>query len=474
MFKKMFFNKQWIMCTTIFFLIPLCILIPQINQNLIREKELISIAEKYIHSINSGDKKIVEKFILQNYDTTFLKIMPYEYHVIYQMSNFYTSGGEGYVITQIDTANLQILLKNKFTGAIIDLKIPFNDGLSNKINGFIDFKVIGNTQAIEENLIIQKVEKCLKILVDEDEFSGVTLIAKEGKIILNKAFGDANKSYNIPNKIDTKFNIASIGKIFTGIAIAQLVEKGKLSFEDSLSEYIGNDWLSEDISSKIKVKHLLTHTSGLGDYFRQLYNQCDKFIFREHDDYKILLINEKLNFEPGTRWSYSNTGMLLLGALIEKVTSMKYFEYLQQYIFEPADMKNTGGFEKDHPVTNRATGYSKEFVNNKIEWIDNSISRVAKGNSSGGCYSTSEDLFNFDKALRSYKLLSPEFTKLVLSPKPELNSSFYGYGFFINNGIAGKIARHGGDGVGINCHFNMYIDTGYTVVVLSNYVKLIK
>jgi CubicO group peptidase (beta-lactamase class C family) len=192
--------------------------------------------------------------------------------------------------------------------------------------------------------------------------------------------------------------------------------------------------------------------------------------FRGLEDYKPLVADESLSFEPGTKWSYSNTGMLLLGVVIEQVTGQSYFDYVRNHIYRPSGMINTDAFEKDHPVPNRSVGYMKVYSNKGVEWISNQYySRVVKGGPSGGSYSTVEDLLRFAAALQTHKLLSPESTSLVLSPKPELNSPSYGYGFNVYESEVGRIAEHGGDGTGIESSFRMYLDSGYVVAVLSNY-----
>ncbi len=257
--------------------------------------------------------------------------------------------------------------------------------------------------------------------------------------------------------------------MFTGLAITQLVEKGKLSFDDPVGKYIPTDWLDPEISNKIQIKHLLTHTSGLGDYFRDAYQQSAIPVFRDLADYKTLIADGTLTFEPGTKFSYSNTGMLLLGLVLEKITGKEYFDYLQKNIFEPAGMTNTGGFYKDRPVENRATGYTKIYENGIVTWDNHQFTRVMRGSPSGGVYSTIEDLLKFDIAIRSNKLLSPEYTEIIMEGRPDLNVSFHSYGFFISNGSAGREASHKGDGQGSNCHFKMYLDSGYTVIILSNY-----
>ena len=317
---------------------------------------------------------------------------------------------------------------------------------------------------------IEQLETFLGKLVYDDEFSGVILFAKDGQPLFKKAYGLANKSFEVPNQVDTKFNIASMGKMFTGVAVAQLAEQGKLSFEDPVSKYLSSAWLKQEITEKIQIQHLLTHTSGLGNYFNEKFWQSSKLLFRTVEDFKLLVGDEILSFEPGTQWSYSNTGFLLLGAIIEKVTGSSYFDYVREYIYEPAGMINTDAFDVDRLVPNLAIGYIKECTDDEgVKWRNNLFDHVIKGGPAGGSFSTIEDLLNFDIALRSHKLLSPEYKELVLSEKPEIGAPGYGYGFVVSQEDAGHIAGHEGGFSGISCQLKMYLDLGYTIVVLSNY-----
>ena len=267
----------------------------------------------------------------------------------------------------------------------------------------------------------------------------------------------------------SKFNLASVGKIFSGLAITQLHEQGKLKIDDTIDKYLPEDWLLSEISTKIQIRHLLTHTSGLGDYFTDIYKQCDIQVFRDLKDYKPLVFKSQLAFEPSIRFQYSNTGYLLLGAIIETVSNEEYFQYLTNHIFTPSCMTNSGGFDKDRPVKNRATGYTKIWQNEDFTWTDHQGTRILKGCPSGGVYSTIEDLLKFETALRTNQLLSPENTQLLFTGFPELNAAFHSTAFFLSNETAGRTASHQGDGSGVNCQFKMYPDSGYTVVVLSNY-----
>jgi len=246
------------------------------------------------------------------------------------------------------------------------------------------------------------------------------------------------------------------------------VQQGKVSLEDPLSKYLSTDWLPREIADKIKVKHLLTHTSGLGSYFTDEFMNASRARFRNIDDYKPIISKSELAFEPGTDWQYSNTGMFLAGVVVEQASGMGYHEYIRKYVTGPAGMANTDCYEMDQPVPNLAIGYSRD-ASNATGWTNNLFKHVIKGGPAGGGFSTVEDLLKFDMALRAYKLLNPEYTEMVLSGKPELHSPDYGFGFGIAGTPDNRVVGHSGGFPGINSKLDMYLDTGYTVAVMSNY-----
>ena len=471
----------------IFLISLICIAILILPQNIFSqdkkdnvpdETKSINLVNNYLSVLNSGNKDSMQNFVTHHFDENFLKRFPLFNLVTFCMSTWYQSGGMGYQLVEIFPTRQNVIsaeLLNKLTNCNVMLRIPVSETSSCKIRGLIETKI--NTSNPDRNSekdigiknLVAKLDICLKKLEADSEFSGTVIVAKGGKPLVSKAISEANKSWHIPNRIDTKFNLASVGKIFTGLAVVQLAEKGLLTFDDTIDKYISKDWLNPGVSRKIQVKHLLTHTSGLGDYFRKAYNQCEIPYFRELEDYKSLIANDTLLFEPGSGFSYSNTGMLLLGVVIEKVTHEKYFDYLKNNIFLPAGMMNTGGYSKDRPADNLATGYTKLFENGEITWDSHLYTRVMKGSPSGGVYSTAEDLLKFEEALKSGKLVSPGFLNFLLEGKPELNASFHSYGFFTGNGDKGIELSHSGDGSGVNCWFKIYYDAGYTCIVLSNY-----
>ncbi|HEV8363695.1 MAG TPA: serine hydrolase domain-containing protein [Gemmatimonadaceae bacterium] len=314
--------------------------------------------------------------------------------------------------------------------------------------------------------IIAQLKAHVDRLAQADSFSGAVLIAKDGKVLWSQAYGIADRNFNVPNKVDTKFNLGSMNKMFTAVAIAQLVERGVLSFDDPVSKWVPGA-LQGDAGDKVRIKHLLSHTSGLGSYFTDEWDKASRALYRSVDDWMPLAKQETLQFEPGTRWAYSNTGMLVAGKVIEAASKQSYFDYVREHIYKPAGMANTDAYELDMVTPNLAVGYEREMTSNGPRWRNNIFMHVIKGGPAGGGYSTVEDLLKFDVALRSGKLVGEDFVRLLTTPKPEISSPQYGYGFGIFAG--GQIVGHSGGFPGISANLDMYLTSGYTTAVLSNY-----
>jgi CubicO group peptidase (beta-lactamase class C family) len=327
---------------------------------------------------------------------------------------------------------------------------------------------------LTDEQIAKELSDYLDSLVDADTFSGTVLVAKDGRPFFEKAYGLASRAYGVPNKLDTKFNLGSMNKMFTAVAIAQLAEAGKLSFDDKIGKYL-TDFPVKDAAEKVTIHQLLTHTSGLGSFFNDEFMKASRDRFRSVKDYFPLIAKETLAFEPGARFSYSNTGFLVLGAIVEKASGQDYFDYVREHIYKPAGMVNTDAYELDQDVPNLAVGYTRMGAGgrpSKGPRTNNIFLHVIKGGPAGGGYSTVEDLLNFDRALRSHKLLGPKMTDLVLAGKVEVgrgSDSKYAYGFRDDREYGHRFVGHGGGFPGINARLDMDLTGGYTAVVLSNY-----
>lgn len=318
------------------------------------------------------------------------------------------------------------------------------------------------------NLKLNELQEYLEDLETKDEFSGSVLVAKNGIPIFSHACGLASKSFNVPNRIDTKFNLGSLNKMFTGLAVCQLAERGKLDFNDYIGQHLP-DYPNSIVAQRVTIHQLLTHTSGMGSFWNERFTSTSKERFKQVRDFFPLFIDAPLSFEPGEDYQYSNSGYVLLGAIIESLSGQNYFDYVREHIFEPAHMVNTDAYEMDYDTPNMAIGYTREGSPNRLH--NNLYLHVVKGGPSGGGFSTVEDLLNFDIALRSGKLLSPEYTRLLLSGKvaTDIPDVYYAYGFFERrlNGI--QSIGHSGGFSGISSSLRMYLEIGYTIAVMSNY-----
>ncbi|HEV2707858.1 MAG TPA: serine hydrolase domain-containing protein [Pyrinomonadaceae bacterium] len=419
--------------------------------------------------IGSGDLKAVREFVQRTYAPTFLNRAPLDAHVnfILQMQDR-SRGLEVERVEEATSAGATALVRAKITGRRMRLIVEVEPAAPHRIAGIATrpAPAVAPTRRLSEQEVVSELDAFVKKMAEADLFSGAVLLAKDGRPLYNKAYGKANKDFDVPNRVDTKFNLGSMNKMFTAVAIAQLVERGKLSYEDPLSKFLP-DFPTAEEAAKIKIKHLLTHTSGLGSYFNEEFQKSSRARFRSVSDMMGLAKGERLAFEPGSRWSYSNTGMLVLGAIIEKVTGQDYFEYIRENIYRPAGMTSTDAYELDRVNPNLAVGYDKQFGEGGVYFRNNVFAHVIRGGPAGGGYSTVEDLLRFDAALRSGKLLNAESRKTLFSARPELNSPNYGYGFMILDG--GSIVGHSGGFLGISSNLDMHLSNGYTAVVMSNY-----
>jgi CubicO group peptidase (beta-lactamase class C family) len=431
-------------------------------------------AKEFGRLLDSGNRAELSKYAKENFAPKFLNV-PMERHLNFLSSvHDSTRGLEFHSIQETREDGVTALFKAKLTGQWLALFVRVEAEAPYRIAGLglrspKPPAASAPARKLSNEQIAQEFKAFMKKLADADVFSGAVLLAKDGAPVFKGAYGTANKDFNVPNQIDTKFNLGSMNKMFTAVAIAQLVERGKLSFDDSLSKFLP-EFPDKASAEKIKIKHLLSHTAGLGGYFTRQWGESSRAMYRTVDDMmKRAAADEKLLFEPGTRWQYSNTGMLVLGKVIEVASGKSYFDYVRDNITGPAGMKNTDCYELDKVNPNLAVGYDKQFTDKGVSFANNIFAHVLRGGPQGGGYSTVEDLLKFDLALRSNKLVGAQYVKMLLSAKPELNSPDYGYGFSIETENNLQIVGHSGGFTGINANLDMVLGTGWTAIVMSNY-----
>jgi CubicO group peptidase (beta-lactamase class C family) len=429
--------------------------------------------QSVIDTLNSNSPERIRRFIEGECTEKFRNFAPMDEHIAVFLRVRRETGGADFhsIRTYVPERKSEtvVILKDRnfeswraFTVRFADSDNYLIDGL-----GFNEARTPTDVKEppLTEKQFIQTLKELINRLCERDVFSGAVLVARGDEVLFSQACGEASKSFHVPNNIETKFNLGSMNKMFTATAIVQLAEKGLISFQDPISKYVDESWLPKDIASKITIHHLLTHTSGLGSYFNEKYEQSSRELFRQVNDYKPLVQGDKPAFEPGTRYSYSNTGMFLLGVVIESVTGQSYFDYISKNIYEPAGMKNSDSYEMDYPNENLAIGYSPDWKS-KQGWQNNLYKHVIKGGPAGGGFSTVGDLHRFARALLAGKLVSLESLKTMWTSH---SSGNYGYGFGISDGPNGKVVGHSGGFAGINGDLDIYVDRGYIVAALSNY-----
>lgn len=316
-----------------------------------------------------------------------------------------------------------------------------------------------------ELALVRATAAHLDALARDSQLSGVVVIARDGRPIFRRAYGFANLADRVPNQEDTRFNLASMGKMFTGVAILQLVESGRLSLDDRVGEHLP-DYPDQAVREGVTIHQLLTHTSGLGNFW-EAHGNAAKERFKEVADYLPLFVGQPLAFPPGTGFGYSNSGYLVLGLVIEAVTGQRYFDYVTQHVFAPAGMTGAGFDELDHVIPKLATGHSRS-TERPGQWINNVYVNTAKGGPAGGSYATADDLVRFATALTSHRLLGAATTATLTTGKVAYGKRQYAYGFVeeVTNGH--RIIGHGGGHLGIADEVLIFTDLGYTVVILTN------
>ncbi|MDY6948075.1 MAG: serine hydrolase domain-containing protein [Pseudomonadota bacterium] len=296
--------------------------------------------------------------------------------------------------------------------------------------------------------------------VAADKFSGTLLVARHEQIQLQAAWGLANRELSLPASVDTQLRMGSMNKMITAVAVLQLVDAGKLSLQGTVGRYLPK-YPNRDVASKVTVRHLLTHTGGTGDIFGPQF-EAHRLQLQEHSDYVNLFGHRGLEFEPGAEDQYSNYGYVLLGALIEAVSGMTYYEYVDRNVYARAGMQATGSLPESVAVPKRAVGYMKE----QRGWTANVDTLPYRGTAAGGGYSTVGDLFRFAVALQNGKLLSRQ--RLEEATKPQDVGAHYGYGFGIQGEGPTRFYGHAGGAPGMNGELRIYPESGYVLVGLSN------
>ncbi|HKQ18982.1 MAG TPA: serine hydrolase [Candidatus Eisenbacteria bacterium] len=249
-----------------------------------------------------------------------------------------------------------------------------------------------------ESAVLTALRAYADSLSRAEAFSGVILLAKDDTPLVREAYGYASREKKSPNRPNTKFNLGSINKSFTRLAIELLAAEGKLNLSDTIDRYVPE--YPAELGRKITIAQLLDHRAGVPDIFNDKFQRTDPARLRDTKDWLALIRGEPLRFEPGTSEAYSNGGYVLLGAVIERVTQKSYYDFVRERIYGPAGMKESDTYFREEAVADRADGYTRRFGNG-ASWKNVKNQRPARGSAAGGGYSTVDDLHRYVLALRA-------------------------------------------------------------------------
>jgi CubicO group peptidase (beta-lactamase class C family) len=425
----------------------------------------------WLAAFNTGQRESLRQFISEHFSPPPNGPLPVE-GITGRHFGLYEST-HGFDVRKIEASTperITVAVQAKWTGYWRQVTMSVTPQPSHLILGFGFRGTEAPADLLPHTMLTEKeirdhMDDLIAKLVEADAFSGVVLVAKDSRPIYERACGLASRAWDLPNRIDTRFNIASIGKMFTAVAISQLVEQGKLSYDDTLGKILP-DYPNKDLAKKVTVHHLLTHTSGLTEN-RPPGDRPSRQGFRTIKEFLSSSAQDTLKFEPGSRLEYSNYGYLVLGAIVEKASGQDYYDYIRDHIYKPAGMADSDSYELDADPPRLATGYKDAPGGTRRS---NIFDLPIRGLPYGLGYSSAEDLVKFHTALRNHTLLSAKSTDLAWTGKVDFTDpgSQYGYGFTVKRYNGTRVIGHGGGWVGITNKFEMYPDLGYTVVILTN------
>lgn len=452
-----------------------------------------SLLESLLATLATGDQAAYERFAQANYSPSALAEYPADEHAD-TLARIYADTG-GFDLERVvgeQAAWVQAEARDRITGGRYCLTVTRSreDGGA----GITDVNVRGLYPAGPQLLpptaeeLAGAVGKMADAFAARDLFSGVILLAKDGQVILERAYGPASIAFDAPMTPATRLNVASIGKLFTGVAIAQLGEAGRLSYDDTVGKLLP-DYPDEEVRRRATVRQLLSHTSGLGpkDYYEgPLWDTRSRL--RSVADYLRIVAGTPLGSEPG-QYHYSNVGFVILGAIVERVTGVSFYDYVRDHVFAPAGMSRsfyhemdaedpdvavplTNLFDKGHPVDETKSSYIYRLGRPRSAVYE----LAARGGPQGGAYVTARDLLAFERALRAGRLVSAAALARMTEPVSAAGAGASGLTGSAREGLGVEVIMrnghtfygHTGGDLGVAALLYWYPDTGYTTILLSN------
>jgi CubicO group peptidase (beta-lactamase class C family) len=371
------------------------------------------------------------------------------------------SGGFDLIAVEAaDAAQLTAVLRERLSGRYLRATWTFEPGDPPKLKGLRGQPIAAppgtpTPQRLDDEALAGFITEQM----EKTDFSGAVLVARGGKPVFTAVRGLADREANIPNTLQSRFRVGSMNKMFTAVAILQLVQAGKVKLDAPVGAYL-SDYPNAEVARSVTVWHLLTHTGGVGDIFGPQFD-ARRLELKSHQDYVALYGARGPEFTPGTRHKYANYGFILLGRIIEAASGQSYADYVRDRIFEPAGMTNSG-FE---PETVAVEGRTRGYIPGPDGYRDNAETLPYSGTAAGGGYATVGDLLAFANALTAHQLLDAPHTRLLTTRKV---NGFYAFGFGDRSTSALRLYGHNGGAPGMNGELQIVGDGQAVVVALSN------
>ena len=457
-----------------------CISSPIFSQTALPDTIAAKRLSGFLDALNSGDRAKLKSFLAAHFalpanDPGFLDRMTDDDRKIYTLGG----GVEVKAVLDSSPAAIRVLTRAKATAMWSEVSLFTTAAPPDYKAPAAPYQIVGlgfsdvpapaaatRGPKLTDRELHDRIARLMTRLTKADAFSGTVYVARYGRPIYAQAFGLANRSWMIPNRIDTRFNLASVTKMFTAVAIARLVERGKLSYDETVGQVL-SDYPNKAVARTVTIGQLLSHTSGMIGARALAEKATDPQSARTLAPWLDTFVNEPLSSAPGQRFDYSNAGYILLGAIIEKASGQSYYDYVAGHVFKPAGMTDTAFYDLETDPPNLATGFMDAPDGRRR---DNIFALTARGAPHAGAYSTGPDMVKFHMALVNHRLLSAAALKTLWTGITEEADKHrqYGYGAYIERYNGHEIVSHGGGWQGITNQFEFYPDLGYTVVILSN------
>lgn len=441
------------------------------------------VAERFLAAINSADPSETDKFVDESItEIPSTQMTREKYHAMLRKLREQSGDLTVERIFMADEKNLRLLIASAKAGKKVGLEIVLPEETSTQASWLWIHHFPGKgpapfpTETLAESAQIEALEKYLSESERLGIHSGAVLVARGDSVLLDKAWGFAHSTSKTPNLTKMQYGTASVGKMFTAVAISQLHQAGKLEYSDMIAQHLP-DYPNKEAARKVQIRHLLAHTAGLGDPFDSPKLANSKSYKRQSDWFETFA-EKPLAFEPGDHHEYSNGGYIVLAAIVEKLSGLSFTEYLKKNVFEPAGMRQTGlttASEKLPVSVPHAVKIVDDPLGLKGPQPKASESVAEDGVGMGGWTSTTSDLFKFARALRSFKLLNEVNTREITTGKvafiPPPMDVKYCYGFYeMPIGQERMVGHSGGGGdLGMGAEVEMLWNSEHTIIVLSNH-----